>query len=526
MRCALIFISWFVGVLAPIQAWAMIYSGWWWDPALAGTGFSIEQQENTLFIAGYIYDSKGNAIWLAAGPAALNGKIFTAPLNSYGNGQTLTGAYRPASVTGTVGTLTVQFTNANNAILTWPGGTIPIQRFDIVTGGSAAPPPVGAPERGWWWNPAEGGRGYFLEIQNNVMFAAAYMYDISGNPVWYVSGPTAMTDAMTYIGTWVQYGNGPTLSGPYKAATIINPNVGGLTIQFTDTQTGILTLPGGQRIPIQKYWFGFSFAPFPITVPYPGDNLSGCHDDHTGDDVVQAAQLQAWGGAPVDNYSWTVASDSALPPGTMVDEVSGVFQGNGAGVVATPYPYVEFYLVVSDGTRSAMGRFAYVGTELTLPTPPVPPDYVYPVCGALSTNVNNPLNINNLTTLYQPSVPSTQNFLITSIGQPIGFIPVVYGGTPPYSWTPSTGAGGNVGPETGLYANGETGLIYGVPLASAGGSTLDISFAVGDNTGDVATCLLFETITPGPCPIYSITVLPYTVPSSMASGARPIVRIH
>ena len=35
-----------------------------------------------------------------------------------------------------------------------------------VPGGLAGPPLAGQPENGWWWNPAESGRGFFIEWQN------------------------------------------------------------------------------------------------------------------------------------------------------------------------------------------------------------------------------------------------------------------------------------------------------------------------------------------------------------------------
>ena len=87
------------------------------------------------------------------------------------------------------------------------------------------------------------------------MFLAGYMYDASGNPIWYASGPTAMTNATTYIGTWNQYGNGQTLTGTYRSATVVNSNVGQITIQFSDARNGLLTLPDGRQISLTRFIF-------------------------------------------------------------------------------------------------------------------------------------------------------------------------------------------------------------------------------------------------------------------------------
>jgi hypothetical protein len=31
------------------------------------------------------------------------------------------------------------------------------------------------PENGWWWNPAESGRGFNIETQNNTVFVATFV---------------------------------------------------------------------------------------------------------------------------------------------------------------------------------------------------------------------------------------------------------------------------------------------------------------------------------------------------------------
>ncbi|BAW80342.1 hypothetical conserved protein [Candidatus Nitrosoglobus terrae] len=41
------------------------------------------------------------------------------------------------------------------------------------------------PENGWWWNPSQAGVGYNLEVQNNTVFVAVFIYDNNGNPTWY-----------------------------------------------------------------------------------------------------------------------------------------------------------------------------------------------------------------------------------------------------------------------------------------------------------------------------------------------------
>jgi hypothetical protein len=229
-------------------------AGIWWNPAEGGRGYVIETRNNTLFLGAFLYDSSGRPTWHAAS-GAMNGNTFSAALSTYAGGQTLTGPYLAPSVTGSAGDVSIVFTDSSHGTLTWPGGTIPIQRFDVVTGGAAMTPAAGTPETGIWWNPAESGRGFALEIQAGTMFLGGYMFDASGNPIWYSSGQTPMTDAMTYIGTWDQYGNGQTMTGSYQPATLVNPNVGTVRIEFSNTENATLTLPDGRRIPITRFRF-------------------------------------------------------------------------------------------------------------------------------------------------------------------------------------------------------------------------------------------------------------------------------
>jgi len=146
-------------------------AGVWWNPAEGGRGFVIEGQGRNLFLGAFLYDDS------AAPPgtprAGHERDTFRSTFTPYSGGQTLTGAYKPATAGPSAGNISITFSDAANGSLTWPGGTIPIQRFDIVTGGAAMTPPAGTPETGIWWNPNESGRGFAFEIQNGTMFLGA-----------------------------------------------------------------------------------------------------------------------------------------------------------------------------------------------------------------------------------------------------------------------------------------------------------------------------------------------------------------
>jgi hypothetical protein len=229
-------------------------AGWWWNANEPGRGFSIETQGSHLFMAGYLYDPSGRSTWVVSGGlASLDGSLFNGALQTFSGGQTLTGNYQAPAAPGTAGTLTLAFSDATHGTLIWPGGSVPITRFPI-----AAPltgtPPAFAPETGWWWGPSESGRGYFMEFLGTTAFIAAYMYDGAGNPLWYLGGGS-MTTPQSFQGAWSQYGNGQTLTGIFKPASVVNANVGAVSIQFSSTSNATLTLPNGKTVPITRFAF-------------------------------------------------------------------------------------------------------------------------------------------------------------------------------------------------------------------------------------------------------------------------------
>jgi len=144
--------------------------GWWWNNTEPGRGFSMEVRSDRLFFAGFLYDADGRASWyVSAGRTTLDGSTFSNPLYRVTGGQTLGGPY-PAGArqTTSAGTLNMTFNSATQGTIVWPGGIVPIQRFAFAPDGLTAPPQAGVPESGWWWNPGEDGRGFFIEFQNDL----------------------------------------------------------------------------------------------------------------------------------------------------------------------------------------------------------------------------------------------------------------------------------------------------------------------------------------------------------------------
>ncbi|HUI99887.1 MAG TPA: hypothetical protein VLY46_06600 [Usitatibacter sp.] len=232
-------------------------TGWWWNPLEDGRGFSIEKHGNNLFFASFLYDASGRSTWVvSSGPASLDGAYYSGDLLSAHGGQTLGGAYPGFPAVDRLGSVALAFTDASHGTMVWPGGTVPIERFNIIPNGLTLAAAPNQPENGWWWNPDESGRGFFLEWQGGTLDVAGYMYDDAGNPVWYISVDAMKgADGLTFSNAWLSYGGGQTLTGAWQQNHQVSNDVAPLTIQFTAPDAAIMTLPNGRTTALTRQRF-------------------------------------------------------------------------------------------------------------------------------------------------------------------------------------------------------------------------------------------------------------------------------
>ena len=220
--------------LLPMLAQADPENGWWWNPNESGRGFFIEIQQNSLFMAGYLYEDDGRGTWLISGGPMTDAQSYDGRLQRVEGGQTLFGTYVFPPSIADAGAITLRFTDPTHGTLTWPGGSVPIERQPFGLGDAEFQP------TGWWWNPAESGRGFSLEVQGDTMFLAGFMYDNNGKPVWYISSGKMVTPTQ-FVGPLQQISGGQTIGGPYHFPTTFT-TVGTVTIDFASFEQGTVTL--------------------------------------------------------------------------------------------------------------------------------------------------------------------------------------------------------------------------------------------------------------------------------------------
>ncbi len=109
-------------------------TGWWWNEAEDGRGFSIEKQGETIVFAAYLYADSGDPTWFTAVLTEVSEDRFEGVLQQFSGGQTLTGNFQPASPSNeNAGEIILEFSDHDKGTITWPGGTVPITRFRFGT---------------------------------------------------------------------------------------------------------------------------------------------------------------------------------------------------------------------------------------------------------------------------------------------------------------------------------------------------------------------------------------------------------
>lgn len=106
------------------------------------------------------------------------------------------------------------------------------------------------PESGFYWNPTEPGSGIAIEIQDNILFLAGYVYDTQGRATWVTSaGPLGGNSQ--YSGTLDTFRNGQCIGCTYTP-NVFNGSAGPVTINFT-TETRATFTWGGRTFTIERF---------------------------------------------------------------------------------------------------------------------------------------------------------------------------------------------------------------------------------------------------------------------------------
>jgi hypothetical protein len=201
-----------------------------------------------------------------------------------------------------------------------------------------------APEVGWWWNPAESGRGFFIESHDGVMFMAGYFYESDGRATWLVSGGSN-ADPYAYSGRLLAERAGQTLTGPYQPPT---PPVdsGAVSLHFTSDTQGTLTWPGG-TVDIVRQRFGGEGAPFQPDAGWwwnPEESGRGYSVELQGDKLFAVAFMYDAAGNPVWYYSAGTMTSPSSYDGPWLQFSHGQTQGGAYRFPDAPVPVGRLHI--------------------------------------------------------------------------------------------------------------------------------------------------------------------------------------
>lgn len=181
-------------------------------------------------------------------------------------------------------------------------------------------------------------------------------------------------------------------------------------------------------------------------------------------------QLEAYGGAPLSGYTWSVATGTSLPfPGMIIDPLTGLVHGSvPPGTAVGSYNYK---VVVSDGSTTYTS-----GDNGTLSA------YI----NVVACNSNTGFGIDPSNCNYNRPIDAGQGTLFTienglvpfKAGNPVGYSLFITGGVPPYkNWAVASGS-----LPPGLTIDQARGVLRGTPFSSAAGNTYTFTVMVSDTT--------------------------------------------
>ena len=215
------------------------FTGMWWDPSKEGTGVFMEHLDTDNCVCGawYFYDESGNPIWttffggISAGRLTSNLYSFTGP--SFGATWDASQIHSKA-----VGTVTFDFLSDSSITMSYQvfgaSGKLNLTLFSM----DVCP--------GWlWWDPERPGQGVAFfpmgELGENEQIAVVwYVYDTTGNPVWYTAlGPAREGNALD-----AYHYTGPPAGQAWDTSKLIRTTVG--SINMGNMQAAMMT--GGELL--------------------------------------------------------------------------------------------------------------------------------------------------------------------------------------------------------------------------------------------------------------------------------------
>jgi hypothetical protein len=216
-------------------------SGIWFNPNESGWGIDFTQRGSNIFAAWYTYDDAGNPKWYVAPNCGMPSQNSCVGTVYQVTGPAFFGVPFDPSKRNVqaVGSLSVNFSSTNAATLSYTvsgqSRTVAIQRQIF---GDGSTPQVNYTDL--WFNESEPGWGIAVTQRGNIMFAAWYVYDGGGNPIWFVvPNCPVSSDGNSCAGDVFQT-KGPPFGSTFDPSQVQVIAAGRMVLNFSDPNNGEL----------------------------------------------------------------------------------------------------------------------------------------------------------------------------------------------------------------------------------------------------------------------------------------------
>jgi len=115
---------------------------------------------------------------------------------------------------------------------------------------------IGGPSTGLWARAGDGGRGFNIDLQGNIMTVTTFIYTQTGEPIWYLSSGIFNHATGRFQSSYDSYSNGQCFGCPPNQPIVHSAAAGNMVIQFHSNLTATITTPAG-AIDIKKFNYAF-----------------------------------------------------------------------------------------------------------------------------------------------------------------------------------------------------------------------------------------------------------------------------
>jgi uncharacterized protein (TIGR03437 family) len=224
-------------------------NGWWNSPVAPSTFYAIEAENGVVRLGTLTYSASGQPTWSLARCVQTTPGTYVGTAEQYTGGWALNKAPGPPTAIVDGAAVRLAFSSATTAMLQIGTQTIPIQRYQFSD--QWASPMLGAPRAGWWDQPSQSGRGYFLEAQGSTLFVGGLIYDSSGQPSWFTS--TGPVDASGNFSANLTVCSAAVNTDGTLQSPVCNATADTVRLVFSAPWRAMLTLSQESPVEIRRY---------------------------------------------------------------------------------------------------------------------------------------------------------------------------------------------------------------------------------------------------------------------------------